>query len=359
MSDLPLVSVIIPTFNRASLLYRSIESVLKQSYGHWELIIVDDGSTDNTKEVVKKYMNKDARIKYLCFEENKGVSISRNYGIAESNGEYVAFLDSDDKWEVEHLHNSIKTLIKEDTHVSFALWKERTSSGREYKIFDNEKRWEVLNMAIKELNTISREDVIVFPSPAFFEFSLLARLYCCQINTMVCSKEVFKKAGLFNNDLLASEDIEFITRVVCEFEFCLILHYHCTYYEGEDNLHNFINRRKINLDDILNNKEVIKKLTFCGIYKCKSLKLGKRLIKDLKTIKKGKLCLIELNKRIAIKYFTMGFINKKESKIKSIKFILGSVIYGYRKNTLKLITNILFPSAFKNINVGINDLWLY
>ncbi len=90
----PLISIIIPTHNRAYILPRAVESILKQTYSNWELIIVDDGSTDNTKEVVANYAN--PCIKYV-FQKNAGQSAARNTGIRHSKGEWIAYLDSDDE----------------------------------------------------------------------------------------------------------------------------------------------------------------------------------------------------------------------------------------------------------------------
>jgi len=95
MENLPVVSVILPTYNRAEYLQRSIDSVLRQTYPNWELIIWDDGSTDSTQDFIELF--KDQRIKYF-YSDNRGVSHARNMAMAASSGEYVAFLDSDDEW---------------------------------------------------------------------------------------------------------------------------------------------------------------------------------------------------------------------------------------------------------------------
>lgn len=92
-----MISIIIPTFNRASSISNAIDSVLNQTYTEWELLIVDDGSTDNTEELILKYMIKCSKIK--CIKKANGGSASaRNTGIKNALGEYLAFLDSDDIW---------------------------------------------------------------------------------------------------------------------------------------------------------------------------------------------------------------------------------------------------------------------
>ena len=98
MKNNPTVSVIIPTYNRAYLIDRAIQSVLNQSYQDFEMIIVDDGSTDDTKEVVTEFQEQDKRIRYIRHEKNKGGSAARNTGIKSAEGDYVAFLDDDDEW---------------------------------------------------------------------------------------------------------------------------------------------------------------------------------------------------------------------------------------------------------------------
>ncbi|MBN2137845.1 MAG: glycosyltransferase family 2 protein [Sedimentisphaerales bacterium] len=94
-----IVSVVIPTYNRAEFVVRAIDSVLEQTWRDYEVIVVDDGSTDNTKEVLGPYMD---RISYI-YQDNAGVSVARNTGIEAAKGQWVAFLDSDDEWLPEKL----------------------------------------------------------------------------------------------------------------------------------------------------------------------------------------------------------------------------------------------------------------
>lgn len=95
-------SVIMPAYNSSKTIRRSIESVINQTYTDWELLIVDDGSTDITHNIVEEYQNDDCKIRYV-FQSNKGPGIARNNGISKAYGEYICFLDSDDYWDVDFL----------------------------------------------------------------------------------------------------------------------------------------------------------------------------------------------------------------------------------------------------------------
>ena len=95
-------SIILPTYNRAHRINRAIESILEQRYSDWELIIVDDASTDNTEEVIQPYLS-DLRIRYLKNETNQERCVSRNIGIYTAKGDYICFLDSDDYHLPHHL----------------------------------------------------------------------------------------------------------------------------------------------------------------------------------------------------------------------------------------------------------------
>ena len=92
----PVVSIVLPTYNRAALLGRAIRSVLKQSYTDFELLVIDDGSTDQSSNVVAGF--RDRRIKYISLEHNTGAGAARNVGIRIAKGKFLAFQDSDDEW---------------------------------------------------------------------------------------------------------------------------------------------------------------------------------------------------------------------------------------------------------------------
>ena len=132
MTEQPLVSIIIPTYNRAHLISETLDSVLAQTYHNWECIIVDDGSTDNTDEVVGDYVKKDSRFKYYHRPENilKGASPCRNFGFVNSKGTNIIFLDSDD-WILPHCLMDRVSFMNENMNIDFSItplsiWKNDT-----------------------------------------------------------------------------------------------------------------------------------------------------------------------------------------------------------------------------------------
>lgn len=118
-----LVSIIMPSYNTASFIAESIQSVLAQSYKDWELIIVDDCSPDNTDDVVKPYLS-DERIRYLKNEKNSGAAVSRNRALREAKGKWIAFLDSDDLWMPEKLQKQVRFMEKNGYHFSYTNYAE-------------------------------------------------------------------------------------------------------------------------------------------------------------------------------------------------------------------------------------------
>jgi len=108
-----LVSVIIPCYNAEEYIAQAIESVLNQTHKNFELLIINDGSTDNSENIIKKYQQEDTRIKYY-FQSNQGVSSARNEALKHSSGKIIAFLDSDDAWEPENLEVKVKVLATDE-----------------------------------------------------------------------------------------------------------------------------------------------------------------------------------------------------------------------------------------------------
>ncbi len=115
-----LVSIITPSYKSERFIAECIESVLSQTYENWEMIIVDDCSTDNSNEIIEMYCKKDARIKLIQLEHNSGPAVARNAAIKEAKGRFIAFLDADDLWVKEKLQKQIAFMLENDIAFSFS-----------------------------------------------------------------------------------------------------------------------------------------------------------------------------------------------------------------------------------------------
>lgn len=132
-----LVSIIMPAYNADKYIKQSIESVITQTYTNWELIIVNDCSTDSTFEIASKYSVKDSRIKVINLEKNSGVAAARNKALEVSQGVFIAFLDSDDIWKPNKLEIQINFMVKENVEFSYTAyeWIDKDSNRLNKKIF--------------------------------------------------------------------------------------------------------------------------------------------------------------------------------------------------------------------------------
>lgn len=117
-----MVTVIMPAYNCERFLEEAVESVKAQTYREWELLIIDDCSTDNTKEIAEKLADNDRRIRTIHNKENIGVSKTRNRGIQEAVGDWIAFLDSDDVWEPEKLERQLKLTADRDADIVYCSY---------------------------------------------------------------------------------------------------------------------------------------------------------------------------------------------------------------------------------------------
>ena len=122
-----LVSIVMPSYNTAGFIEESIKSVLAQTYDDWELIIVDDCSTDNTDEVVSFF--EDPRIRYIKNEKNSGAAVSRNRALSEAKGKWIAFLDSDDLWSPNKLQKQIAFMENSGYSFSYTNYEEIAENG--------------------------------------------------------------------------------------------------------------------------------------------------------------------------------------------------------------------------------------
>lgn len=192
----PTVSIIIPTYNRARLIGRAIQSVLDQTYQDFELIVVDDGSTDNTGKVIKIFT--DPRIKYVRHEQNKGGSVARNMGIKVARGEFIAFLDSDDEWLPKKLEKQINCFTKCSDSVGAVycmlyMQNDSLESGRRVRLSDV-RRGNVYNSLLNGW----------FPAPT---------------SAVMLRVRVFEKTGIFDENLPSFQDYDLWVRVAQHYEF--------------------------------------------------------------------------------------------------------------------------------------------
>ncbi|MGM0568516.1 MAG: glycosyltransferase family 2 protein, partial [Elusimicrobiota bacterium] len=167
----PKYSVIIPVYNRPELIREAAESVLHQTYRNFELIIIDDGSTDSTPEAVKSF--RDPRIKYIR-QKNAGPAAARNRGVRISSGKYIAFLDSDDRWLKYKLSETDKAI----------------EENPDYYIYHTQEKWyrkgKILNQKKKH------------KKPQGYVFENCLKLCCISISTVVVRRSLFEKVGFFD-----------------------------------------------------------------------------------------------------------------------------------------------------------------
>lgn len=124
-----LVSIITPSYNSSKYILNTIQSIKKQSYKNWELIIVDDCSIDKSREVIKSCIKEDARIKLICLEKNSGAAVARNTGIENANGRFIAFLDSDDTWHPKKLEKQIKFMLDNQYYFTYTGYRKVDENG--------------------------------------------------------------------------------------------------------------------------------------------------------------------------------------------------------------------------------------
>lgn len=156
-----LVSVIMPSWNTAGFIAESIRSVIDQTYTKWELIIVDDCSTDNTDEVVASFH--DDRIRYFKNEKNMGAALTRNRALREARGEWIAFLDSDDLWKPKKLENQL-AFMKENGYVF---------SYHEYEKIDEESK--PLGIYVSGPQTVTKRKMYHYGYPGCLTFMYSAK----------------------------------------------------------------------------------------------------------------------------------------------------------------------------------------
>lgn len=194
------ISVIIPTYNREKLLRHALDSVAGQSFCCDEIIVVDDGSTDNSCAVVMDFKSRcPVSVRYL-FQENKGPAAARNLGIRESKCSVIAFLDSDDHWQKKKL---------ELQYSSFAKYSE-------ILISHTNERW------LRRGQHLNQKKKHQPGSGDIFEHCL--QLCAVGMSTVMVRKELFEHVGFFNEEYRCCEDYDMWIRTSCRYPFLLVAH---------------------------------------------------------------------------------------------------------------------------------------
>lgn len=184
-----IISVIIPTYNRAAFLPKAIESVLAQTYTDWELIVVDDGSTDNTREVVSKYSDK--RITYI-YQENSERSAARNNGIAHAKGNYICFLDSDNYMLPNRLEKIVECIASENKTACYYT-------------------------DIEYINERSGSKMLKIGKPYQFPIDVDLLIQDIIATPQICCAAEILRNHQFNPQLSIGEDMELLFRITNEY----------------------------------------------------------------------------------------------------------------------------------------------
>lgn len=231
MKEKPIVSIIIPTFNRAKLLEEALNSVCKQSFKHWECIVVDDGSSEETKCFMDDLTKRNDRIHYFLKPENetKGAAACRNYGLKKAKGKFIQFLDDDDILDSRKLEEQLKLNPGNETIV-ICKW-------GWFKDLEN------LESRFKH----NYESYGNYDKPSRLLRSLGLNNEYLPLHNYLIPFELVEKAGYWNENLGNNDDAEFLTRVILEAKKINFSSSAKVYYRtgSEDSLSNFDDDNKL------------------------------------------------------------------------------------------------------------------
>ena len=290
-----LVSIIIPTYNRGNLISETLDSILNQTYQNWECIIVDDRSTDNTKNVIKSYCLRDNRFRFYERPKNrqKGACACRNYGFELSRGEFLQWLDSDDLISLNKIEVQVKVLKnKKSNDIVYSKW----------SYFSDRSN---LNSDVKNPSFYKnyKDGFSLMQSMGYFETFIAS--HCFLIN-----RKIIDKVGLWNEQLSINQDGDFFNRIL------LI----CNKVYFSENVIAYY-RKNVNTSiSSYSSKEKVEKLIF-------SWKL--------------------IESRMNIKYSNKNFIYTKNAKM-AIFILLGKSNYSYVKYFYKDYFSELLDEERKN-----------
>jgi glycosyltransferase involved in cell wall biosynthesis len=289
---MPHFSIIIPTYNRANMLSSSIESVLNQTFNDWELIVVDDGSTDNTKELMGSFIQKDPRIKYI-YQENSERSAARNFGIKNAKGQYICFLDSDDVYLDNNLEAWYNFLERKNTPVALGFCEMNISS-------DNGRSLVTTNTVISNRNKYD----FIFTNPI--------------VPARICVHSNLLKNNLFEEYMTVGEDVALWLKVVVDSDIIKSEHIGLNYIIHEGNSVNPKNPSALKMYN-----------GFMRFFK-KHPELKKRI-----SVKVYNHYVSKIQTNIAKHYYRNG--KKTKAVFELIKAVIRSPIHEHTKYRLRLI----------------------
>ncbi|REK77828.1 glycosyltransferase family 2 protein [Paenibacillus paeoniae] len=336
-----LVSIVMPTYNRAKIISGAIESIVRQPYSNWELIVVDDRSIDDTEAVIGEWMHRDARIRYVRNERSKGPGGARNTGMLAARGEYLAFLDSDDEWFPGHLGDSMNVHALTGADVTFALWVERHGEVESYN-FDNEVERQLLNKMRTSFDTRNDGEIIICEEGLFEAFLSHTRNFF-QLNTMVFRRELLDEVGLINEEFHLGEDTTYLLRFFDHYRIALQTKPHSVYQESPDSLYFFCDRWLLDPDTIHLHEEIYAKIEGLSFKSIKVREHIRELIVQSDSISHKSKQLLYMDIGIASKYYTLGYLNRHDRK-KALQYCRQSIRSKVTIFNLLLYVKLLFSS---------------
>ncbi|SNS23693.1 Glycosyltransferase involved in cell wall bisynthesis [Belliella buryatensis] len=230
MGNNPLVSILIPNYNKAPYLRETLDSVLNQTYTNWECIIVDDHSTDNSWEILESYAQKDARIKIFKRPDDriKGGSVARNYAFELSKGEFIQWLDSDDVIHKNKIKDQLNILLKSDLfNVSIANW-DFFNSSLDIKNINNYHGHEYIDQERWENHPTNGYDLILY---------LFMNGFFIPPHAYFMSRQLVVVAGLWKEEINRNQDGEFMVRILLNCKRVTYLNSIYTFYRKPDETH--------------------------------------------------------------------------------------------------------------------------
>jgi len=308
---MPKVSVIIPTYNRALLIGRAIQSVLNQSYEDLEIFVIDDGSTDDTERVIKEFQKQDKRIRCIRLDENKGAAAARNIGVKSAKGKYIAFQDSDDEWFPEKTEKQVKVFENTPPEVGVVY-------SDMWRITENKKEY-FYSPKIMSGNKIKYKQALDYGVRKI------------GIQTALIKKECFDKVGMFDEKFPRLIDLELFIRLSKHYYFYHIEEPLVNYFDADkgisSNTESFVTAQKLILEkyfeDIQKDKKMLAKHYFSiGVNLCLNgdSKNGRNYL--IKTVKAYPLN-VKLLLALLLSFFGEDVYNKVTKIYQKIRSITG------------------------------------